>query len=152
MGKSITDALNPCPKCGRYINRPAVVDGIILNKDYEILLIKRGRDPFKGEYAIPGGFIDWNETAKEAVVREIKEETNLEVEVVDFLNYYDSIKRDKKRRTISLVFICRITGDINNVKAGDDAAEHGWFKVDNLPELAFDHEKIINDFKEYRRL
>ena len=150
MEKSITDAPNPCSRCGRYINRPTVVDGIILNDREEVLLIKRGNNPYKGSYAIPGGFIDWDETAKEAVKREVKEETNLNVNIKEFLNYYDSIKRDEKRRTISLVFICEITGDVRKPEAGDDAADYKWFKLDILPELAFDHEKILNDFIKQR--
>ncbi len=151
MEKSITDDLNPCPKCGRYINRPAVVDGIIVNDREEVLLIKRGHNPYKGSFAIPGGFIDWNETAKEAVKREVKEETNLIVNIKEFLNYYDSIKRDEKRRTISLVFVCEITGDSRDAEAGDDASDYKWFKLDSLPELAFDHQKILNDFIKNRR-
>lgn len=147
MDKSITDYPNPCPHCGRYLNRPAVVDGIVFNKDNKILLIKRKRNPYKGYFAIPGGFIDWKETAKEAVIRELKEETNLEVEIIDFFNFYDSIDRDKKRQTISLVFICHTTGKLADVKAGDDAADYGWFDLNNLPELAFDHQKILNDLK-----
>ncbi|HMA68571.1 MAG TPA: NUDIX hydrolase [Candidatus Mcinerneyibacterium sp.] len=148
MGKSISEHPNPCPVCGRYLNRPGVVDGIV-EKNGKIILIKRGRTPYKGYYAIPGGFIDWDETAKEAVVRELKEETNLNIHVKDFLNYYDSIKRDKRRRTISLVFVCELI-DGKKARAGDDASSYRWFNIDELPELAFDHEQILNDYKKYR--
>src|SRR6056297_840407 len=148
MGKSISEHPNPCPVCGRYLNRPGVVDGIV-EKNGKIILIKRGRAPYKGFYAIPGGFIDWDETAEEAVIRELKEETNLNIKVKDFLNYYDSIKRDKDRRTISLVFVCELI-DENKARDGDDASDFKWFTINELPELAFDHEKIINDYKNYR--
>ena len=149
MNKKGPNAPNPCPVCGRWQNRPVVVDGLVI-KENKILLIKRGREPFKGAYAIPGGFVDWDETAKEAVVREIKEETNLDVSVKEFLGYYDSLKRDEKRHTVSLVFICEIKTGSENARAGDDAIEFEWFSLDNLPPLAFDHKKILDDYKRYR--
>ncbi len=133
-----------CPHCGRYQNRPCVVDAVIFNTAGEVLLIKRGRDPEKGKFALPGGFIDWDESAAEAVVREVKEETDLDVKVVSFSGYYDDIQRDIKRRTISLVFLCETTSS-TQATAGDDAVDHGWFSVDKLPDIAFDHIQIIND-------
>lgn len=141
----------PCSVCGRYQNRPCVVDGIVVNDKREILLIRRGREPHKGTYAIPGGFIDWNETAKEAVVRELFEETGLDVDVVSFVGYFDALKRDAERHTVTLVFLCKDSGT-SSLRAGDDADECRWFSLDSLPQLAFDHAEIIFQcLKNYKR-
>ncbi len=134
---------NPCKVCGRYQNRPCVVDGIVLNEKNEILLIRRGRDPEKGKYAFPGGFIEWDETAEEAVVREVSEETGLSVLVDSFVGYFDTLNRDRERHTIALVFRCSVIRK-DDVSAGDDADACAWFSLSQLPELAFDHAKILS--------
>ncbi|MGC8688841.1 MAG: NUDIX domain-containing protein [Thermoplasmata archaeon] len=119
------------------------VDGII-NEGKSILLIKRGRDPFRGLYALPGGFVEYGETVESAIEREILEETGLSVKIRRILGIYSSPDRDPRGHTISIVYILERTG--GTPKAGDDAEELKFFDLDNLPELAFDHRKIIDDF------
>ncbi|HEU12773.1 MAG: NUDIX domain-containing protein [Thermoplasmata archaeon] len=119
------------------------VDGII-NEGKSILLIKRGRDPFRGLYALPGGFVEYGETVESAIEREILEETGLSVKIRRILGIYSSPDRDPRGHTVSIVYILERTG--GTPKAGDDAEELKFFDLDNLPELAFDHRKIIDDF------
>jgi len=136
-----------CPYCGRWKNRPAVVDGIVLNSQGKILLIRRGRDPFRGSWALPGGFMDWGETAGEAVVREVREETGLELKDPRFLAVFDSPGRDLERGTVSLAYY-GTAADEGDLRPGDDACDSRWFSFTALPSLAFDHGKILSLFME----
>lgn len=121
------------------------VDGII-KKEEKILLIKRKNPPFKGMFAIPGGFVDYGETVENAVVREIKEETGLKTEIKSLVGVYSDPDRDPRGHTISSVYhLDPIDGEL---KEGSDAEDARYFKIDSLPHLAFDHDKIINDFLE----
>jgi 8-oxo-dGTP diphosphatase len=118
------------------------VDAVILGAG-KIILIKRGNPPFKGMWALPGGFVECGETVEEATVREAKEETGLTVGIVKLLGVYSDPKRDPRGPTVGTVFICkRIDGDL---KADTDAKEVKEFPVRTLPPLAFDHEKIVAD-------
>ena len=119
------------------------VDAIILI-DGKLLLIRRGNPPFKGQYALPGGFVEYGERVEEAVEREVLEETGLNAEVSDFLGVYSAPDRDPRGHTISIVFYLEKIG--GQLSAGDDAAEVKLFDLDDLPELAFDHSEIIHDF------
>lgn len=127
--------------------RPAVTtDAIILKKETaEILLIRRAKDPFKDQWALPGGFIEMDEVLETACKRELKEETGLTVEKLEQFRVYDAVDRDPRGRTLSVIFYGFVEKDAE-VKGGDDAAEAGWFKMEYLPELAFDHADIILDF------
>ena len=132
-----------CPSCGRYAGRPLSIDALIV-KDGKILLIKRGVKPYKDFWALPGGHVDFDETVEEAVVREIKEETSLDVISLKFLGLYS----DPGRHPDQSVAVSYVVNFIGEPKAGDDAEECRFFPLDSLPEnLAFDHQKIINDFK-----
>lgn len=122
--------------------RPAVVDGVVFNERGRVLLVLRANEPEKGKWAIPGGFVDFGETAEQAIVREVGEETGLKVEVVELLGVYSDPKRDV-RQTIASVFICRVSG--GTLKGGDDAVEAKWFPLSQLPLLGFDHSTIIRD-------
>ena len=124
---------------------PALTVDAIAMKDGQIILIKRKNPPFQGNYALPGGFVDYGETVENAVVREFKEETSLDAEIKDFIGIYSEPDRDPRGHTVSIVFELRITG--GTMLAGDDAAEVSLFKLDELPDLAFDHGKIISKFK-----
>ena len=121
------------------------VDNVILANEKEewyILLIQRKNEPFKSFWALPGGFIDVDEPIEKAAIRELKEETGITGITLEFLNYFDEPGRDPRERTISMAF----TGSTNkgiNIKAASDAKKAEWFKIDNLPDLAFDHAKII---------
>jgi len=130
--------------------RPAVTVDIIIIKnkaqEKEILLIERGIEPFKGMWALPGGFVEMDETLKQAAIRELKEETGLEdISLIQFKTYGDP-NRDPRHRTISIVYY-NILKPGSNPKpfAGDDASKVKWFQLSNLPDLAFDHKKIIHE-------
>ena len=131
----------PCPSCGRYNNRGVTVDAVIV-KDNKILLIKRGNEPFKGFWALPGGYVGWDETVEDAVKREVAEETGLIVKTLEMIGVYSNPARHPKQ-VIDVAFTVETEG---KPKAGDDAIEVGWFDINDLPELAFDHEKIIGDY------
>ncbi len=120
-------------------------DAVIFRKagiSYEILLIKRKNEPFKGRWAIPGGFVDEGEDLPDAARRELREETGLEVEVLTQLGAFGKPGRDPRHHTVSIVFVGFADENANAV-AADDAAEAKWFSVKNLPELGFDHGDIV---------
>ncbi len=127
--------------------RPALtVDAAILRTykgRQQILLIERKNEPFRNKWALPGGFLDMEETLEEAVLRELEEETGLKNIKVDQFRTFDKIDRDPRGRTISVVFTGRLLEN-QNVAAGDDAKNAAWFFLDSLPELAFDHTDILN--------
>ena len=121
--------------------RPFACDMILID-DNKLLLVKRGREPFKGEWAVPGGRIEDNETAEECAKREMKEETGLEVEPVRLVGIYSDPKRDP-RGIIAAAYLVKRTG--GQLRAGDDADQAAWFGLDKLPELCTDHGKIVRD-------
>jgi 8-oxo-dGTP diphosphatase len=127
--------------------RPAVtVDAILISKQNSILLIERGRDPFKGKWALPGGFIDMDEELETACQRELEEETGLKVGEMKQFRAFGGVNRDPRHRTISVLFYA-FTEDELVACAGDDAAKAQWFPINQLPELAFDHRQILEEFK-----
>ncbi|HEX9979122.1 MAG TPA: NUDIX hydrolase [Flavobacterium sp.] len=109
----------------------------------ELLLIKRKNDPFKGSWALPGGFVDEGEDLEEAARRELEEETGLKADTMEQLKAFGKPGRDPRHHTVSVAFLCYVP-DNAEAAAADDAAEADWFPVDKLPELAFDHRDIIN--------
>lgn len=127
--------------------RPAVTaDCIVFGIDNEmlyVLLIERGNDPFKGKWAIPGGFLDEDETIEACATRELKEETGLEDITLGQFYTFSEPGRDPRGRTVSVAFIAIVNKNDHKIKAGDDAANIRWFPVDDLPELAFDHNKVL---------
>jgi 8-oxo-dGTP diphosphatase len=127
--------------------RPAVtVDCVIFSKkenNWYVLLIQRGNYPFKGMWALPGGFIDMDEELKDAAKRELKEETGLSVNNLKQLYAFGKVGRDPRGRTISVTYY-GIVDDTANVKGSDDAAKAQWFNVNTLPKVAFDHDQVID--------
>ncbi|MGB9719928.1 MAG: NUDIX domain-containing protein [bacterium] len=124
-----------------YRNPVPTVD-IIIEIENGIILIKRKNPPYG--WAIPGGFIDYGESAESAAIREAKEETNLDIFDLKQFHVYSDPKRDPRFHTISIVFLAKGNGI---PKAKDDAIEIGIFDRDNLPEeIAFDHRQILNDY------
>lgn len=121
--------------------RPFACDAILI-KDKKILLIKRSKDPGKGLWAIPGGRIEQDETAEQCLIREMKEETGLSVEPIQLLGLYSDPNRDP-RAIIAAVYTVKQVG--GQLKPGDDAGEVVWVSLDELPNLAFDHNKIVRD-------
>jgi 8-oxo-dGTP diphosphatase len=139
-------------KNGKYIYdypRPALtVDAIVTaneKDDFYILLVRRGKDPFMGMWALPGGFVDMDETLEQACRRELMEETGMELAKMEQFMVFDAIHRDPRHRTISVAFMASLPGK-QNVKGGDDADTAQWFPVTGLPPLAFDHQDIIAKF------
>ena len=128
--------------------RPAVTTDAVLfantGDEKYILLIKRGRQPYEGLWALPGGFLEVDEELIDGVKRELEEETGLIGIDLKQLKAYGGVNRDPRHRTISVVFY-GITDKLREVKGMDDAAEAKWFPVDKLPLLAFDHGKIVED-------
>ena len=125
-----------------YKNPKPTVDAVILDEG-TIVLVKRANPPFKGMWALPGGFVECGETVEEAVVREANEETGLSVEIVRLLGVYSDPERDPRGPTVGTVFICRRIGGV--LKADTDAKEVKEFSLKDLPPLAFDHERIVSD-------
>ncbi len=124
-------------------NPTPTADGIVL-VDGRIVLIKRGNEPGKGRYALPGGFVEYGERLEDCVVREVLEETGLSTEPLDLVGTYSDPGRDPRGHIISAVFSLRILG--GDLKAGDDAQSVELFDLKHLPLLAFDHARIISDF------
>lgn len=120
-----------------------------VNNRINVLLIKRKNDPFKGEWAIPGGFVGENENLEDAAKRELAEETGVKVKTIEQVRAFGTPGRDPRGRTISIAFLGWIDCEENAAVAGDDATEAKWFKLDELPELAFDHAEIIKAAENY---
>lgn len=128
--------MNPLPR------NPFLTVDAIIEIDGGIILIKR-KNPPPG-WAIPGGFVDYGETLEDAVIREAKEETSLDINLVRQFHTYSDPKRDPRHHTVSTIFIATASG---NPVAADDASEVKIFTRDNLPEeIAFDHRNILEDY------
>ncbi len=127
---------------------------IIRNKAVypEILLIKRGNEPFKNYWALPGGFVDMDETLDEAIKREVAEECNIENIVFQQFKAFGNLNRDPRGRTVSIVYYTFLNNKELDIKAGDDAAEAKWFSISALPELAFDHKTIIDELNNFLQM
>lgn len=129
--------------------RPSVcVDIIVLYKQGKkifILLIERKHPPYENTWALPGGFIEMDETLEKSALRELHEETGLILKDVEQFATYGDPGRDPRGRTISVVYSA-IIKKLLPLKAGDDASKAKWVELNKLPELAFDHKKIILDF------
>ncbi len=137
-----------CPSCGatliRYLNPFPTVD-IVIEQDGCILLIRRKNPPLG--WALPGGFIDYGESAEAAAIREAKEETGLDVELKGVLGVYSNPSRDPRHHTLSVVFVAEAHG---TPLAGDDAGEVRLFPLSAMPKLAFDHGQIIQDYRDFK--
>ena len=129
--------------------RPALtIDCAVFRKakNYpELLLIQRDRYPFEGMWALPGGFIEMDERLHEAAARELEEETGLTRVPLTPFKTFDAIDRDPRGRTISFIFYGFLDAPSKQLKAASDARDARWFKVNQLPELAFDHAEIVDE-------
>jgi ADP-ribose pyrophosphatase YjhB (NUDIX family) len=112
----------------------------------QVLLIQRGRPPFEGTWAIPGGFLEPHERIATCAVRELAEETGIRVQESDLIlvGIYDDPARDPRGRVITVAYAVVVPAPLE-VRGGDDAARAAWFPVESLPPLAFDHEAIVRD-------
>lgn len=114
----------------------------IVDNDLKVLLVKRGNQPFKNQWALPGGFVLKNETLEKAAIRELKEETGIENVHLKQLHTFGDPKRDPRGRIISVTYFALVNRKLQ-LKPKSDAVAVDWFSVKKLPFLAFDHKKII---------
>lgn len=137
---------SPHPYCYRYPH-PAVTADVVLftirDGRLQLLLIRRGGEPFKGHWALPGGFLDIDEDLEDCALRELEEETGIRGVYVEQLRTYGRPGRDPRERVISVAYYALAPSNQLAIKAASDAAEASWFPVAELPPLAFDHEEII---------
>ena len=115
----------------------------------KVLLVRRGAEPYQGQWAFPGGFMKMDETAEEGALRELREETALEPSAIGQLGVFSEVHRDPRERVITIAWYALVKP--SEVVGGDDAAEAAWFPVDALPPLAFDHRKIFETAMEQLR-
>ena len=123
----------------------ATADAIIIAAETKVLLIKRGKEPFKDCWAFPGGRID--QTDKDiisAAYRELEEETNLTDVELEYFKTIGNNTRDPRGFCLTSVFVGRLPKIPDSIKAGDDAVDYDWFDLMDLPEMAFDHRQILD--------
>ena len=120
-------------------------DIFIFDDEFNFILIKRKNNPYKDFWALPGGFVEYGESVETAAVREAKEETSIDVELIDLVNVYSDPNRDPRGHTVTVAYTAK--GDMSTKKADDDASDIAIFSYQKLDEIniAFDHEKIIKD-------
>lgn len=120
-------------------------DIFIFDDNYNFILIKRKNNPYKDYWALPGGFVEYGESVETAAIREAKEETSIDVELVDLVNVYSKPDRDPRGHTITVAYTAK--GNLNSMKADSDANDIKIFKYDDLDKIniAFDHAQIIKD-------
>ena len=125
---------------------PAVTVDIVLfsirREIPSVLLIRRAREPFKGKWALPGGFVDIDEDLEQAARRELEEETGLRDIALEQFHTFGAVDRDPRERVISVAFLAVLPEEAEP-RAGSDAADAGWFPLANLPDMAFDHRQIL---------
>ena len=127
---------------------PRVTIDAIIMENQKLLLIQRGKPPFVDSWALPGGHIDLGELVEDAVIREIKEETNLNIKIEKLFNVYSRPNRDPRGHYITIVYVCSMKDKDQQVLGGDDAKKAKFFDLQEISKLnlAFDHNKIIEDF------
>ena len=123
-------------------------DCVVTNARGEVLLVRRGNDPFKGCWALPGGFMEMDETIEHCAVRELREETGIDAaeSALRLVGVFSAPGRDPRGRTVTAVYAVGVP-DGTFAAAGDDAAEVCWWPLTALPPLAFDHAEIIRAYE-----
>lgn len=130
----------------KYPHPAVTADCIVMTRDNQVLLIQRKNEPCQGQWAFPGGFMNIDETAEAAAVRELQEETGITLSETDIFQVgaYTAVDRDPRERVITIAYLAEIDAPVP-VKGSDDAARAQWFPLDALPPLAFDHAEILLD-------
>lgn len=132
--------------CYRYPHPAVTTDNVVFGFDGEelnVLLIQRGMEPDKGRWAFPGGFLNMDETAEEGAARELKEETGVENVYLEQLQAFSTVDRDPRERVITIAYYTLVRQNDYHAIGADDAVDARWFKLKELPPLAFDHECIL---------
>ena len=132
--------------CYKYPHPAVTTDCVIFGfdgHDIKILLVERGIDPYKGKWALPGGFLKPDESAEQGALRELLEETGLPSAYMEQFHTYSTPDRDPRERVITIAFLALVK--LQEVRGGDDAADARWFAVNQVPQLAFDHDVILCD-------
>ena len=130
----------------KYPHPSVTTDCVIFGFDggkLKVLLVERGLEPYKGRWAFPGGFVKMDESCEEGALRELEEETALKGTYVQQFHTYSDPNRDPRERVITVAFFALVR--IQEVEAGDDANKAQWFAIDEVPQLAFDHDVILRD-------
>lgn len=130
----------------KYPHPSVTTDCVIFGFDgtkLQVLLIERGIEPFKGRWAFPGGFLNPDETAEEGALRELQEETGLTGAYIEQFHTFTDPHRDPRERVITIAYYALVR--LQEVRGGDDAARAQWFALDEVPQLAFDHDRILRE-------
>lgn len=140
-----------------YRNPALTVDALVstlnpLTKQLKVLMIQRGRDPFKGFYAFPGGFVDYGEDPKIAVLRELEEETHLKGFEPELVSVRGDPSRDPRQHIVTIAYAVKIA-NVDGLKADDDAHDYKWFDIEDLVKrnvpLAFDHQSLLEEYHKW---
>ncbi|HOK58441.1 MAG TPA: NUDIX hydrolase [Methanothrix sp.] len=124
------------------IQTPLLAVDVVLRMDDGIVLIRRRNPPFRGCYALPGGFVEIGETVEDAARREVMEETGLTATLVRLVGVYSDPDRDPRGHVVSICYLADGSGEL---RYGSDASDVRLFSLDKLPELAFDHARMVRD-------
>ena len=128
----------------KYPHPSVTTDCVIFGFDgtkLQVLLVERGIEPYKGKWAFPGGFVQMDESCEEGALRELQEETGLTGAYIEQFHTFSDPNRDPRERVITVAFYALVR--IQDVNGGDDAAKAAWFALDQVPQLAFDHDRIL---------
>jgi 8-oxo-dGTP diphosphatase len=142
--RRVEDALQDEVRRGAFPHPRLTVDAVAVRGE-RVLLVRRGKDPYKGRWALPGGFVERGERLEEAVVRELEEETGVTGSLLGLVGAYSRPDRDPRGHTVSVVYAIAV--DDGEARGGDDAAEAGWHDLASPPTLAFDHDEILADYR-----
>ncbi len=138
---------HPGPLPNRYPRPSLTVDCVVFGLDEEglkVMLIQRGREPFAGRWALPGGFVSMDETLDEAARRELEEETGIDELYLEQLYSFGAVDRDPRGRVVTVAYYALVNLSEQRVRASSDARCAGWFSASEPPELAFDHDRILS--------
>ena len=142
--------MKTCPYCkkdiSKYDNPFPTADCVIYDEALGIVLIERKNEPHG--LALPGGFIDTGETAEHAAIREMKEETGLDVKLIGILGVYSDPNRDPRSHTLTITYVAKAQ-DVTALQAGDDASNAKFYALEDIPKLCFDHNIAVEQFKKY---
>uniref|UniRef100_UPI003FEDF6B2 NUDIX hydrolase n=1 Tax=Alloprevotella sp. TaxID=1872471 RepID=UPI003FEDF6B2 len=130
--------------CYKYPHPSVTTDCVIFGFDgtkLSVLLVKRGVEPYKGRWAFPGGFMNMDESAEEGALRELQEETGLKGAYIRQFHTFTAPERDPRERVITIAYYALVR--MQEVAGGDDADDARWFTLDEVPQLAFDHDQIL---------